>query len=211
MTGVIYQIRIGKYFYYGSTNGFDSRKRKHQRLLDLGTHPNPKMQNVYDKYQEFEMFIVEEVEVESLLEVEQVYIDDNFEIESNLNIARFAMSPMKGRRHSKESREKIASTLHGRKHSEESVKKMSEKQKGRTFSAEHRAKLSASAKDRFADPTYRAKHSQKMRGRMASSAARKRMSEAAKNRKKSACRHCGKLCSQQTVNRWHNDNCKLKP
>lgn len=212
MTGTIYQIRIDKYFYYGSTSSFDSRKRKHLRLLELGAHPNPKMQNAYNKYQEFEMFVVEEVEVGSLLEVEQVYINDNFEIESNLNISRYAASPMKGRRHSKATKEKISESLHGKPLGSDRKEKISNKLKGREFSAEHKAKISASAKRRFSDPEARAEHSQRMRAKMSklSPAVKKRMSEAAKNRKKSACLHCGKLCAPQTINRWHNDNCKLK-
>jgi hypothetical protein len=26
-----------------------------------------------------------------------------------------------------------------------------------------------------------------------------------------ACVHCGKLCSANTLKRWHNDNCRHKP
>ena len=56
-----------------------------------------------------------------------------------------------GKKHSIDSRARMATSHKGKHHSEETRRKMSESRKGRTFSAETRRKISESAKRRYAN------------------------------------------------------------
>ena len=49
-TSGIYKITIGKNFYYGSTQDFETRKYKHLQKLKTNKQHNPYMQSVYNKY-----------------------------------------------------------------------------------------------------------------------------------------------------------------
>lgn len=71
-----------------------------------------------------------------------------------------------GKKHSKETKEKIGKSGIGKKHSMDSIKKMSDAQKGKVFSLEHRLNLSK-AKSNISDET------------------RKKMSDAQKGKKRS--------------------------
>lgn len=64
--------------YYGSTNDFSRRKKRHLSDLRAGQHRNIIMQRLYDKYGE-NSFVFEEVltcQPDQLLEIEQEYIDN---------------------------------------------------------------------------------------------------------------------------------------
>lgn len=62
-------------FYIGSSVNISSRKASHFYRLRLGNHPNPILQNKYNKYKEFEFIVIEECSKEDLLKREQFYID----------------------------------------------------------------------------------------------------------------------------------------
>ncbi len=62
-------------FYIGSSNNISSRKAGHLYRLRLGNHPNPILQNKYNKYKEFKFNVIEECTEDLLIEKEQFYID----------------------------------------------------------------------------------------------------------------------------------------
>jgi hypothetical protein len=71
----IYRIDIGPYFYYGSSRRASSRRSVHLGRLQRNAHGNPKMQQVYNKYQTFKFAIVERASPDDLLSLEQQYLD----------------------------------------------------------------------------------------------------------------------------------------
>jgi hypothetical protein len=71
----IYRIDIGPYFYYGSSRRASSRRSVHLGRLQRNAHSNPKMQQVYNKYQTFKFAIVERASPDDLLSLEQQYLD----------------------------------------------------------------------------------------------------------------------------------------
>lgn len=166
MISGIYEIKnkINGNRYVGSSKNITYRFRKHREYLRKGNHFNNHLQNAWDKYGEdnFEFNILFECREEFLLIEEQKRLNKNPEY----NIAKYAMSPMRGRKHSDETKEKMSGvrkgrvvpektkvlmslgslgkqgTFTGRKHSEETKRKMSEAQKGHAVSKEARKKLS---------------------------------------------------------------------
>lgn len=103
MSKGVYLIRINGSIYIGSTEqSFVQRKRTHLRELRNKVHFNYKLQQLYDKYGEsaFEFHILEETHIDVKL-IEQKYIND---LMPDLNIAKTTDCPMKGRKHSTETR-----------------------------------------------------------------------------------------------------------
>lgn len=91
-----------------------------------------------------------------------------------------------------------SSGMLGKKHSEETKTKIKRKMIGRIFNEDHLEKLRKPNKD-----------SSNKRGPK-SEEHRKNMSLAAKNRKIVKCPYCDKTGKQNTMSRWHFNNCKLK-
>lgn len=136
MAAGIYRIRNttnGK-IYVGSSQNFEKRRKTHFYRLGLGTHANPKLQAAYNKYgvDSFVFEIIELCEVETLLEREQFYID-SMVFEESYNLARFAGSPMRGRKHSDQTRTKLkaaraqnpSSNMKGKSHTDDAKYRMS--------------------------------------------------------------------------------------
>jgi predicted GIY-YIG superfamily endonuclease len=75
----IYQIKnlINDQIYIGSTNNFRKRWSEHKSGLNNKNHRNSHLQRSWNKYgsEVFEFSILEEVEIHSLLEKEQYWID----------------------------------------------------------------------------------------------------------------------------------------
>lgn len=67
----------------------------------------------------------------------------------NKGLVGIMVSPMKGRTHSDESKEKNRLAHIGKSHSNETKDKISQRNKGRIFSEEHRQRLSIAAKQRY--------------------------------------------------------------
>jgi group I intron endonuclease len=152
MTCGIYKItnkQTGK-FYIGSSVNVEKRWRAHRWRLRSGIHANQHLLSAWEKYgeQSFTFSILQEVEEEMLLDVEQQVIDESGCLNKKVgyNKAPFAGSPMKGRKHSKETKEKIAKTSAGRKHTEETKAKIRAGNKGKHVSEETRRRLSESKK-----------------------------------------------------------------
>jgi len=179
MTCGIYKItnkQTGK-FYIGSSVNVEKRWRAHKSRLRLGVHSNQHLLSAWGKYGEesFDFSILQEVEEEVLLDVEQQVIDESGCLDRKVgyNKAPFAGSPMKGRKHSKETKEKIAKTSAGRKHTKETKAKIRAANTGRHVSEETKRKMSAAAKKRGVLPHMYAPPSPEVR---------KKMSEWAKTR-----------------------------
>jgi group I intron endonuclease len=72
----ITNILTGK-VYYGSSNDVSKRWNSHRSKLGKGNHPNPHLQNAWNKYgaDAFRFSIEEEIAIEQLQLIEQCYLD----------------------------------------------------------------------------------------------------------------------------------------
>lgn len=122
--------------YVGSAIDFDERWRIHLLHLNRGTHHSILLQRAWDKYgaHNFLFVIVEEVEVNKLQEIEQIWLDktDCCNPEIGYNIAPIAGS-MRGVKHTDEARKNMSEAHIGNKHSEETRRKMSLAKIGNTI------------------------------------------------------------------------------
>ena len=113
----ILNLKDGKR-YIGSTSNFENRLRDHFKNLTAKRHANIFLQNAYNKYGNdyFEFKILEicsnSLSTIDLLSVEQKYLDDIFKIKNHYdyhyNMAVMSNSPMAGRKHSKETIQKMS-------------------------------------------------------------------------------------------------------
>lgn len=133
----IYRIQIGDYFYFGQSQDLKNRKSAHLCALRKGNHKNPKMQNVYNKYQDFSFSAIVYAEIKELNQIEQGLLDIYCGNNLCMNIALDASAPARGLRRSEETLRKMSEAqigtknhFYGKKHSEKSKKKMSEAKKG---------------------------------------------------------------------------------
>ena len=152
---VIYQITNTKNnkIYIGSTDNYEHRKRVHLSYLRSGIHPNKHLQSAWNHYGEecFVFAILEKIADEGdLLEREQYYLTSTscLDREYGYNISQYASAPMKGRRHSQESIEKMRAAkvgknnnFYGKKHSEETKSLLRAQRVGKKLTAEHREKI----------------------------------------------------------------------
>jgi len=123
--------------YVGSSQDVEERWKRHRKELVGGYHFNRHLQSAWNRYGEeaFNFGILEETEASQVLRREQFWLDEYLGGSVRLyNIARDATAPMRGRRHSLETRKKIKDILAGidlsaanmgKRMSEETKKKMS--------------------------------------------------------------------------------------
>ena len=72
----IYEIRFGRYVYYGSAVCTTGRLNQHKRMLRNGVHDNFVLQRMWDKHGDRAVFrVVEECARDELRKREQYYID----------------------------------------------------------------------------------------------------------------------------------------
>lgn len=99
-------------FYIGSTmDSFLSRFRSHIERLIKNKHQNPHLQASFNKYgkDNFSFNIIEIIEQDDLvLKKEQYLLDTLKGLTNHYNISMDATAPMKGRKHTKETIEKIS-------------------------------------------------------------------------------------------------------
>ena len=98
--------------YVGQSQRVKKRIREHFRLLRWGKHPNPRLQNSYNKYgaDSFAWEIEATCEnTDDLDVIENAFLSGEawFEEPVVFNIADFAKAPMRNNRHSDEVRERI--------------------------------------------------------------------------------------------------------
>jgi len=118
--------------YYGSAKNINKRWVRHKNDLNKNQHQNIKLQRAWNKYgaENFEFSIMEECEYDSLLIIEQNYLNQNPEYNIGKNSSggdNFSKNPNK-----KKIVEKIKKGLHRRysNQTEEEKKERSEKLKG---------------------------------------------------------------------------------
>lgn len=187
LTGVYAIVHIASMKRYVGSAGvsFRNRLRQHRESLKRGKHHSVLLQRAWGKYGEgaFEWRIEECTRPEFAVACEQVFIDyhKSADPQYGYNIAPIAGSA-RGRRHSPETREKMAAARRGQKRSPESRARMSQAQRGRTVSDAARAKMSA-AKRPQQSHEQRAKNSASNRGRKCSPETCARMSAANIGRK----------------------------
>ena len=121
-------------------------------------------------------------------------------------------NPMKGRKHSPETLEKMRLASTGRAHTDESKGKMSQtmlgKNVGKRRSDEQRVALSERRREEYRTGTRI--HARGMKGKQHSDDAKLKMKAAQQIREKKQCCNCGGFFAVCAFNRWHGDNCKAK-
>ena len=115
MNSGLYQINIGDYFYFGQAQDLKKRKSQHLSRLKKGTHNNPLMQNVYNKYQKFDFQEVLHCSVDDLDQQEQRLLDAFWGTEGCMNIAKDAKAFHRGLKHTEESKKKMSEAQKGEK------------------------------------------------------------------------------------------------
>lgn len=141
MNSGIYIIRCnlsGK-FYIGSAVNINLRWNTHRWELLRNKSHCKKLQTAWNKYGEdsFEFYVAEYVDVSKLIEIEQIWL--NIYWENLLNLNKVAGSTL-GYKHSEQSRLNMSrskkgriSPMKGRRHSEETKRKMSLAHTGNTY------------------------------------------------------------------------------
>lgn len=157
----IYKIinRVNEKYYVGSSENIKVRWSKHKTCLKYNRHWNSKLQNAWNKYgkENFEFVIVEnQIPSAQLLETEQKYLDVcKQNPETNYMISYDAVSPMRGRKSSEETRQK----LRNRTLPKENYFGRIPPNKGMKMSDEQKEKLRLAANKQFTDE-FRKQHSE---------------------------------------------------
>ena len=171
--------------YIGSSVNIEHRWVKHRSQLRRGVHNNIYLQRAWNKYggDAFVFSVLEEVETDMLLIMEQEYLDDYFDRGHCYNIAIDAIAPMRGYKHTRETKRKMSEVHKGKKlppFTEEHKRKLSEAAKGRKHTEETKRKMSETRKGCVPTEETRRKISKALKGRMFTEEHRRKLSEAMK-------------------------------
>ena len=109
----LYQISIGNYFYIGQSQDLKKREIKHLSMLKKGTHYNLKMQNIYNKYQDFHFQETLFCSIDELNDQEQRLLDMFWGADGCMNLAKDAEAPQRGLKRSEETKSKISKAKKG--------------------------------------------------------------------------------------------------
>lgn len=163
---VIVHIKSSK-VYIGQAQDIKKRWYEHRRTLNKGEHHNQYLQRAWNKYGEkaFKFKILEHCSIEQLNEREQYFLNIYIAKGNCYNIAVDALSGMRGRKASEETRNKIRLA-----------------RLGTTLSEETKAKISAANKGQIISEEARRKSSETQKGKPKSEESRKKMSEAKKGK-----------------------------
>lgn len=98
--------------YVGQSQRVKKRIREHFRLLRWNKHPNPRLQNAYNKHGHDSFFWEIEAQCDDVNDldiIENAFLSGEAYFEEPLfyNIADFAKAPMRGKQHSEEVRKRI--------------------------------------------------------------------------------------------------------
>lgn len=118
--------------YVGQSQNIKKRIAEHFRLLRNGKHSNPRLQNAFNKYGEDSFAWNIEVwceDVNDLDGIEEAFLSGEARFDEPLfyNIADFAKAPMRGKKHTEETRRKMSAAC--------------QRHLGRFSDPEYRAKL----------------------------------------------------------------------
>lgn len=106
--------------YVGQSLCMKKRIHEHMRLLRLGKHTNPRLQNAYNKHGadnfewSFEAFCEDPEDMDT---IENAFIsgDAFFSEPVFYNIADFAKAPMRGKKHTEETKRRVSESKKGRR------------------------------------------------------------------------------------------------
>ena len=128
MTSGVYRLSLGHYYYIGSTGNLAKRKADHFAALAAGRHENHRLQELYDTTtgEDLQFTVIGHYSVSSLQAVEQNLLNLHVGREGCLNLSKNVRSPMKGRKHSDETREKMSRAQQGHAVSDETRAKLRE-------------------------------------------------------------------------------------
>lgn len=160
--------------YYGQTQDLEKRWIAHRSQLKRGVHGNVHLQRAWDKYgsNAFRFDVVAYCDIDSLAAVEQQLLCEYVGDANCYNIAKDASAPMRGRSHTKQTRDKLSAALRGRKLSKETIERSRISRTGLTRTAEMRMKMSEACKKRAPlSRIVRAKIARTQRGSKRSAAA----------------------------------------
>lgn len=95
--------------YVGSAQNLDRRLKKHIYHLNKGTHHSIKLQAAWNKYgvDAFVLVVILKCPIHELLAREQEELDILDTVECGYNISKFADAPMRGRKMSEATRQKM--------------------------------------------------------------------------------------------------------
>jgi group I intron endonuclease len=174
----VYKLQSKSYperIYIGSGVILIKRKREHFCKLKKNQHENPMLQNHVNKYGVTDLLfrVLEYCDKEECLIREQYYLDL---LKPYFNISKFAASPMKGRKHSKdvvENMRKVAKQLwqdpeyrrvhEEYRHSKSTLESMRISHVGKKQSKEEVERKKIRVKKLWEDPEYRRKHVEGLR------------------------------------------------
>lgn len=138
-------------FYLGASRDIYRRLRVHFWRLRRGEHANPRLQASFAKYgaAAFVTATLCRVSVAELVETEQALLDRFVGHPSCLNIARDAVSPMRGRKLSPAAVERIRAANSGRQKSPQEIERLRTALTGRVITPEAREKTRATLRARM--------------------------------------------------------------
>jgi len=199
-TSGVYRVWCSpEHYYIGRSSDIGGRCAGHEQKLRKGTHINPHMQRVFNKYGSFRYEVLEIADALAATSIEQDLLDKHLSDPLCMNICASAEIPMrKGLQNTPEHNAKISAGRRGKRHTAESKAKMSASQKKRFvdgWSAEFRQKQEearskpeyqqkrgAALRGRKHTAEHKAKIAASLRGRAVSDETRARLSESLKGR-----------------------------
>src|SRR6478736_7550013 len=123
----IYRLTIGDSYYIGSAKYLRKREREHLKALENGSHANDRLQKCWNKYGSHRWDILELCDELILLEREQHFLDFFISDERCVNVLPTAGSCL-GRKHSEETKRKIAEANQGQKRTPEQIERIRQAQ-----------------------------------------------------------------------------------
>lgn len=171
--------------YIGSTISFKNRWKCHRSLLRGGVHHSARLQHAWTKHGEenFWLEVLAECDELERADVEQHWMDS---YQCYTQGVGYNMNPMAescaGRKHTEETKAKIAKAHKGKVHSEIHRKRGAESQRGRTVTTETCRKLSIAGKGRIHSPEALEKMKESRKGFAHSDESKRKLSIAATGR-----------------------------
>jgi group I intron endonuclease len=150
--------------YIGSTIDKDVRFEDHARYLKSNRHTNWKLQRAYNKGNVLETLFIPVTNNVDIRNIEKELINEYWDSGLLYNVSKDTIAPMEGRKHSKESLEKMRIARTGIKQSDETKKKRILTLTGLKKSPEHIEKIAATKRG--------IPHSAEARKRMSASSAK---------------------------------------